>query len=470
MRGKLSDIFISILFLILDGVGILGSFIIAVLIRESKNFIFYSPEAIPMATLIVASHFIVALFSKAYKDMLVRGKFVEARYTIKHVLITIGAAFIFKYLLHIEFIISRVIISLTLAFSIAILYIVRVIFKRIFRKIARESANIQKILIIGTKDTAKQLMENIGELATYHYRVIGLAIMDEDMVGQSIENVSVIANEQNLMEFASGTELDCVYFDLSLQDSMNKKMMQEFIDMGIMVYISMDSILQEYPNGQFSLLGKSDVISAKAKKLTDGDIFAKRLLDIFGGLIGSLLTIILTIFIAPAIFIMSPGPIFFAQTRVGHNGRKFKIYKFRSMYPDAEKRKAELMKQNQMQGLMFKMDNDPRIIKGIGKFLRNSSLDEFPQFFNVLKGDMSLVGTRPPTVDEYEQYTPLQKSRLSMKPGITGLWQVSGRSDITDFDEIVKLDRKYINNWSFATDIKILGKTVAVVFTHKGAK
>ena len=138
---------------------------------------------------------------------------------------------------------------------------------------------------------------------------------------------------------------------------------------------------------------------------------------------------------------------------------------------DAEERKKELMKQNKVKdGMMFKMDHDPRIIKGVGNFIRKTSIDEFPQFFNVLKGDMSLVGTRPPTVDEFRQYEGYHKRRLSMKPGMTGMWQVSGRSDIEDFEEVVKLDLEYIDNWSIGLDFKILFKTIAVVFHHGGAK
>ena len=160
--------------------------------------------------------------------------------------------------------------------------------------------------------------------------------------------------------------------------------------------------------------------------------------------------------------------MFFSQERVGRNGRKFKIYKFRSMYPDAEEQKKELMEKNKMQGLMFKMDDDPRIIP-IGKFIRKTSLDEFPQFFNVLKGDMSLVGTRPPTVDEYEQYETHHRVRLAAKPGLTGMWQVSGRSDIVDFEEVVALDKKYIEEWNIGLDIRILLETVKVVLTGKGS-
>ena len=154
---------------------------------------------------------------------------------------------------------------------------------------------------------------------------------------------------------------------------------------------------------------------------------------------------------------------------IGKNGRRFKIYKFRSMYMDAEERKKELMEKNKMSGLMFKMDDDPRITK-VGKFIRKTSIDEFPQFFNVLKGDMSLVGTRPPTEDEFKQYKARYKKRLAMKPGITGLWQVSGRSSITDFEDVVKLDVQYIENWSFGLDLKILLQTVLVVLKHDGAQ
>ena len=166
---------------------------------------------------------------------------------------------------------------------------------------------------------------------------------------------------------------------------------------------------------------------------------------------------------------------------MGKNGKKFKMYKFRSMYMDAEARKAELMKQNKLgDGKMFKMDFDPRVIgnrvlpdgthkTGIGEFIRKTSIDEFPQFFNVLKGDMSIVGTRPPLPGEVSLYELHHRARLAIKPGITGLWQVSGRSDITDFEEVVDLDKQYINSWNIEMDIKILLKTVLVVFKRDGS-
>lgn len=204
-------------------------------------------------------------------------------------------------------------------------------------------------------------------------------------------------------------------------------------------------------------------------------------MDIVGGLAGCLITLLLLLTVGPAIYLSSPGPVFFSQERVGRNGRKFKMYKFRTMYLDAEERKKELLSQNRVDsGMMFKLDYDPRIIgnrrledgtikKGIGSFLRESSLDEFPQMLNILRGDMSLVGTRPPTVDEWDQYELHHRARLAFRPGLTGLWQVSGRSSITDFEEVVKLDRQYINQWSLGLDVRILLKTIGVVLDGDGA-
>ena len=175
------------------------------------------------------------------------------------------------------------------------------------------------------------------------------------------------------------------------------------------------------------------------------------------------------IFIITVIWIKleDKGPAFYKSKRVGSNYKVFDFYKFRSMYMDAEERKKELESQNEMNGFMFKMKDDPRITK-VGKFIRKTSIDELPQFYNVLKGDMSLVGTRPPTVDEFRQYESHQKRRLSAKPGITGLWQVSGRNEIKDFEDVVKLDVQYIDNWSIGLDIKIILKTIKVVFEKGG--
>ena len=241
--------------------------------------------------------------------------------------------------------------------------------------------------------------------------------------------------------------------------------------MGITIHIKLARVADDSSNQIVEKLEGYTVLSTSINMVSAGQLIFKRTMDICGGLVGMLLTGIIFIFVAPIIYIKSPGPIFFKQVRIGKNGKKFNIYKFRSMYMDAEERKKELMAQNDIKdGMMFKMDNDPRIIKGIGNFIRDYSLDEFPQFWNVLKGDMSLVGTRPPTVDEWEKYEMHHRSRLAFKPGLTGMWQVSGRSNITDFEEVVRLDTEYIKKWNPGLDIKILFKTVAVVLGKVGSK
>lgn len=189
---------------------------------------------------------------------------------------------------------------------------------------------------------------------------------------------------------------------------------------------------------------------------------AKRALDIAGAVVGLVLTAILVVIVGIIIKLDDGGPIFFSQTRCSFMGKRFKIWKFRSMVLDAEARKHEV--ENKVQGPLFKSDNDPRITK-IGRFLRRTSLDEFPQFWNVLKGDMSLVGTRPPTPDEILQYEVSQWQRLNVKPGMTGEWQVNGRSTVTSFEDVIRLDLQYQRKWSLMYDIKLIVKTVTVLFS-----
>ncbi|MEA1921995.1 MAG: sugar transferase, partial [Pseudomonadota bacterium] len=217
---------------------------------------------------------------------------------------------------------------------------------------------------------------------------------------------------------------------------------------------------------EFSRLEGLPLVVLHPVTLDPDQLLLKRLLDLVGATVGVCLNMLLFPFIALAIKLDSPGPIFFRQSRVGENGRRFSLYKYRSMSRDAEARKQELMNQNELNGAVFKISNDPRVTR-VGKFLRKTSLDELPQFWNVLVGNMSLVGTRPPTPEEVKEYDLHHYRRLSIKPGITGLWQVSGRNKITDFDEIVKLDTQYIDQWSLWLDCKILVKTFMVIWSGK---
>lgn len=295
-------------------------------------------------------------------------------------------------------------------------------------------------------------------------------MLDDEIGGGTIQGIPVVTRGKGVDDFTRECAVDEVLLDL--QDDVEiQKETERFLEMGITVHQCLTRVSKENVHTKtVENFGGYTVLSTSIRIASGRQLFLKRLMDIAGGLAGVVVTGILTIFIGPAIYIKSPGPIFFSQERVGKNGRRFRIYKFRSMYPDAEARKKELMDKNNIKdGMMFKMDDDPRIIKGVGNFIRKTSLDEFPQFWNVLKGDMSLVGTRPPTVDEWEKYDLHHRRRLAAKPGLTGMWQVSGRSSITDFEKVVSLDTQYITEWSLGLDIKILFKTVEVIFKGEGA-
>jgi exopolysaccharide biosynthesis polyprenyl glycosylphosphotransferase len=216
-----------------------------------------------------------------------------------------------------------------------------------------------------------------------------------------------------------------------------------------------------------SYMGRPTLISHTVELDPDQMLF-KRMFDLVGGTFGLMILVVIYPFLALAIKLTSKGPVFFKQVRVGKNGKRFVIYKFRSMTMDAEKRKVELLDQNECDGAVFKIKDDPRVTL-VGRFMRKFSLDEIPQILNVIKGEMSLVGTRPPTPDEVAKYQKWHHRRISIRPGVTGLWQVSGRNKITNFDEIVKLDLKYIDNWSIWLDIKIIAKTLLVIFERDSA-
>lgn len=293
---------------------------------------------------------------------------------------------------------------------------------------------------------------------------------DSSSKNPALESIKLKELSLSTLEYVKRHQVDLVIFSVNhLVRRKIEHLIEAFSEMGIDSLITIDSFAIETLETKLEDFGTTNVIRLSPRLFTDGELLLKRLMDIAGALVGCLICILFGIIVAPLIFLEDPGPIIFKQKRVGRNGKYFYIYKFRSMYQDAEAKLQTLKDQNEMQGFMFKMKNDPRITK-IGKILRKTSIDELPQFFNVLEGSMSLIGTRPPTVDEYNQYSAHHKRRISIKPGITGLWQVSGRSEITDFEEIVRLDCFYIDHWSITSDIKILLKTFAAVFTGKGSE
>lgn len=398
------------------------------------------------------------------------GYFAELVSCIKiSVSVAIFSIFIIYFTRRVDADFSRKLTVYFLILNTAISYAIHLLFKFLLTRFYTRSINSRQLMLICDYNNVSQLIDQIQQKNKWDYCIRSIAIVDSEHVGESILNIPIVARDtESVLNYCKSNIVDEVL--IVTNSSSIKSILNELLSMGITVHVGLATLNLNYASlSTVTQIGNQTTITFANRFLSLRQAFAKRVLDIIGSIVGSVITLILTIIIGPLIKLESPGPIFFAQKRVGKNGRYFKMYKFRSMYADAEERKKQLMEQNQMDGLMFKMDNDPRITK-IGRFLRKTSLDEFPQFFNVLKGDMSLVGTRPPTVDEFLQYHSYHKMRLSIKPGITGLWQISGRSDITNFEDVVKLDIKYINEWCLSLDIKILFKTLWVVITRKGAK
>jgi exopolysaccharide biosynthesis polyprenyl glycosylphosphotransferase len=300
--------------------------------------------------------------------------------------------------------------------------------------------------------------------------VAGFVQVGDAPLLEEVEGHKVLGRIGDLLAICKSRRIDEVVFCLPKDFIVDAETyLQELEKMGVTVRMVLDFYDFSFYRREVSFFhNELPILTFYAKAFEGQPLFLKRILDILGALGGLTITAVLFPFIALSIKLDSPGPVFFGQERVGENGKIFRCWKFRSMYIDAEERKRQLLTQNEMNGAIFKIKNDPRITK-IGSFLRKTSLDELPQFWNVLTGDMSLVGTRPPTPAEVAQYENWHRRRISIKPGITGMWQISGRNRIEDFDEIVRLDLCYIDGWTIWLDIRILLKTVKTVLVGGGS-
>ena len=417
-----------------------------------------------------ALYLVSSIMLDAYNGILQRGYLREAGALLKLDCIVFSITILFCYFLEMLPDLPRSALGIFVLIRLPLAYIMRFTHKFYLRRRYSKVKYARQIVVAATERAAESMIKTFTESAIRNYQFFGLVILDKSMVGEKIGDVTVSADREGFVKYLKEQIVDEVFINLPDDSAETLALTQQMLQMGITVHIFMENSYQKLPNRVISNVFGYNVLTTTISPVTFRQSLAKRCMDILGGLVGCFLTVLIAIVIGPIIYIKSPGPIFFSQIRVGKKGREFKIYKFRSMYMDAEERKKELMARNKIEGgLMFKMDDDPRIIKGIGHFIRKTSLDEFPQFWNVLKGDMSLVGTRPPTIDEYHHYSPHHKRRLSMLPGITGLWQTSGRSSITDFEQVVRLDTEYIENWSLDLDIKIILKTVKKLLKDEDA-
>ena len=454
-------------------------------------------------TLLLA--FLVGFFGFHSKlDVNSRGRWKEFSSVMRNITFIFALFAVMIILIKNPIIESRYMLISSYVITIVLSAVGRYFLKRYLTTSFTKSKIASMVGIITTSDRAVELVENLK--LDWSLNLSGIVLLDNHVANNvfsyspqkrrtslyginapvvlkerdtalpdAVLDVPVIATDDSFIDWVRSSPLDEIFINLPYSDDSEiKELIEELEDMGITVHVnipSLDDILtaSKFDNISCKIQHGYPMATFTASEQNPSALFIKRVIDVLLGMEGCIISVPIIALTAIPLLAESKGPLIFKQQRVGRNGRPFYIYKLRSMYVDAEERKNELIKQNKMDGFMFKMDDDPRITK-VGKFIRKYSIDELPQFFNVVKGDMSLVGTRPPTFDEFEQYESRHKRRLSMRPGITGMWQVSGRSDIQDFEKVVELDCKYIDEWSIGLDFTILLKTVGVVLTHKGAE
>lgn len=465
----------EIMICLADGVAVLFSLFVAGMIRYQDIYSLAGGENLrSLCSVVVVLHVAAFYFMKIYEGFFKRGRYSELLLSFKYNLILVAGASLLGFGMKSEVFTSRLVMGYFFVLNVIMIWLVHLFIRnrsRIFKWSHKKEINL---LVVTTRDHVPRILERFGRSKETCWKITGVVLLDEEITEDFLQEIPVVSGRgEEYLEFATQNVVDEVFIqvdDLQSREHYLKNMILEFEKMGVVVNLNLDLFdLGMAGEKRIYNLEQYHVVAFSSRLFDYRMVMLKRLVDILGSLIGLLITIIVGVFLAPVLLLESKGPLIFCQKRVGVNGRIFNFYKFRSMYADAEERKKELMAQNEMQGLMFKMENDPRITK-TGAFIRKTSIDELPQFWNVLKGDMSLVGTRPPTLDEYQQYSYYQKRRISFRPGITGLWQISGRNDIKEFDEVVRLDLEYIDNWSLLLDFKIIMRTILVVFKGSGAR
>jgi len=375
----------------------------------------------------------------------------------------------FSYAFKIEGV-SRALIITVFILSTSFIAVEKLILLLIFRKIRSKGYNYRRLLIAGTGTRARKLISLINGHKEWGLKIIGIVDEDRDKKGSFIEGYEVIGTFEAISKIAHEEVLDEVIFVVPRSQLARIEDAMCFCELeGIKVSVAVDIFELKFSKAKQTDIQGFPLLTFESTSDRLWALLVKRVFDIIFSFICLLVLSPLFLIVSILIKGTSKGPVFFRQVRSTLKGRKFILYKFRTMVQDAEEKLEELKKHNQMNGPVFKMDNDPRLTK-IGRVLRKTSIDELPQLWNVFKGDMSIVGPRPPIPEEVSQYDYWHRRRLSMRPGITCLWQINGRNKIVDFDEWVKLDLKYIDTWSLWLDIKILIKTFPVVLFGVGAK
>lgn len=378
------------------------------------------------------------------------------------------ALFIFAtFLFQLSFV-ARSFVAMFGPIQVLALMLGRVLLMETVKHLRRGGDDGHRVVIVGANARGVSFAKSLGNQAPWNIQLVGYVTVPK---GSRDEEAQPILGElDELADILDRVPVDEVVFAVpATRGEVYRNALAACDERGVDVLLSLPPTVPNKGTMQIANVSGFDLpmLNLRRTPTREARLAVKRVIDLMGGLVGLTLAGPIMLGAAIAIRADSPGPILFKQVRAGRNGRKFVMYKFRSMVTDAERRKAQLAHLNEMDGPVFKIRSDPRIT-AVGRFIRKTSIDELPQLFNIVAGDMSLVGPRPPLPSEVEQYEPWQRRRLSVKPGLTGLWQVSGRNQI-DFEEWMQLDLKYIDTWNLWEDIKILFRTVYVVLRRSGA-
>ncbi|MCX4246760.1 sugar transferase [Paraliomyxa miuraensis] len=364
--------------------------------------------------------------------------------------------------------IARTFVLLFGAVQLVSLMMGRVLMVELLSIFQNQSVDGHRVLVVGRGEQAVAFARSVRTEPPWNNKLIGhVSVPNEVVAPEAPKPVGALRQLDKLLD---GQPIDEVVFAVPDEPPETfEEALRHCEERGVEVLLTMPPDVPRAGKIEVAQMTGYDMplIGMRRTPTSEGSLLLKRLLDFTGALVGILLLSPIMLATVIAIKVTDPGPVIFSQVRSGRNGRKFRMHKFRSMVINAEKLKKELEKHNEMDGPVFKIKHDPRITR-VGRFIRKTSIDELPQLFNVLFGEMSLVGPRPPLPSEVAQYKPWQRRRLSVKPGITGPWQVSGRNEIS-FEEWMKMDLEYIDKWSVWLDLRIIFMTIPVVLIHKGA-
>jgi exopolysaccharide biosynthesis polyprenyl glycosylphosphotransferase len=361
--------------------------------------------------------------------------------------------------------VSRIVVALTVTLTLILLVVRRVVVRHLRQQSYLQGRETRNLIIVGDGRVGHALRNHLESLPHMGFRFKGFVTLGPRSEGASQHQV--IGEVGDVVALARSLFVDEIYFSTPADKQTVISVLEEARAIGVEVRVVPDLYDGLAWNAPIEYVGQFPTIPLHRQDFPRGAFLLKRAIDVAGSLLALLMLFPAMAMIAILVRRDSPGPIFYKAARIGHKGRRFNCYKFRTMVADADKQRAELSHMNERDGVLFKITRDPRITK-VGTRLRKYSLDELPQFFNVLIGDMSLVGPRPPLAAEVEQYDPAHLRRLDVLPGITGLWQVEARQD-PSFDNYISLDTAYVENWSLMLDLRILVRTLGVVLAGTGS-